>query len=184
MKRLFFVALSLLFATALQAAGLSDAQIATLKTAIIADPIAGPMRAAGDSYSLLAWCNGPSATLAWRANVRGAEVYHVHKPVEYIARSVAERNAFDLMAGSDRIHDFTVAAKRNGVADIFSGSTNSSSRTAIFNVAQEYATNAQLALGGTTVSVGGNANMSETVSAFKRNFSGQVTQEEANKLVN
>jgi hypothetical protein len=111
-------------------------------------------------------------------------VYHVHKPVEYIARSVAERNAFDLMAGSDRIHDFTVAAKRNGVADIFSGSTNSSSRTAIFNVAQEYATNAQLALGGTTVSVGGNANMSETVSAFKRNFSGQVTQEEANKLVN
>lgn len=163
---------------------MTPTQLATLKTAIIADPTAGPMRVAGDAYSLLAWCNGPSATLAWRNAVSGSEIYDAHKPVEYIARSAAERSAFDLMADSSRQHDFNVAAKRNGVADIFSGASNSTSRTAIFTVAQEFATNAQLILGGSTVSVGGNANMAETVSAFKRNWSGQVTADEASKLVN
>lgn len=163
---------------------MTPAQLATLKTAIIADPTAGPMRAAGNTVSLLAWCNGSSATLAWRTAVSGTEVYDAHKPVEYIARSNQERGAFDLMCGSNRQHDFTVAAKRNGVADIFSSATNSTSRTAIFAVAQEYATNAQLALGGSTASVGNNGNMSETVSAFKRNWIGYVTQDEVNKLVN
>lgn len=158
-------------------------QLATLKAALIADPVAGPIRASGDTYSLLAWCNGPSSTSAWRINVTGAEVYDAHKPVEYIARSAAERQAFDMMCFGDRVHDFTVAAKRNGVADIFSGATNNTSRTAIFAVAQEMATNAQLALGGTTVSVGGTANMSETVLAFKRTWAGQVTQDDANRLV-
>ena len=162
---------------------LTIAQLATLKAAIIADPTAGPIRASGDTFSLLAWCNGPSGTLAWRTAVSGAEIYNAHKPVEYIARSPAERSAFDLMADSGRRHDFTVAAKRNGVADIFSGATANTSRTAIFAVAQEPATNAQLTLGGSTVSVGGNANMSETVSAFKRAWAELVTQDEANRLV-
>jgi hypothetical protein len=163
---------------------MTPAQLATLKTAIIADPVAGPMRAAGDAYSLLAWCNGPSATLAWRTAVSGTEIYDAHKPVEYIARSNQERGAFDLMCDTNRQHDFTVAAKRNGVADIFSGATNSTSRTAIFTVAKEFATNAQLALGGSNASVGGTGNMSETVTAFKRNFAGQVTTAEASLLVN
>lgn len=162
---------------------MTPSQLATLKTAVIADPVAGPLRAAGDAFSLLAWCNGPSGTLAWRTAVSGSEIYDAHKPVEYIARSAAERSAFDQMAIPERSHDFNVAAKRNGVADIFSGATNSTSRTAIFSVAQEPATNAQLALGGSTVSVGGNANMSETVSAFKRTWSGQVTADEASRLV-
>lgn len=162
---------------------LTETQLATLKAAIIADPTAGPIRTAGDTYSLLEWCNGPSSTLAWRTSVTGSEVYNAHKPVEYIARSAAERQAFDLMASNDRSHDFTVAAKRNGVADIFSGATNSTSRTAIFTVAQEFATRAQLVLGGTTVSVGGTANMSETVSALKRTWAELVSQDEANRLV-
>jgi len=162
---------------------LTDAQLATLKAAIIADPTAGPIRSAGDTYSLLQWCNGPSSTLAWRTDVTGSEIYNAHKPVEYIARSAAERQAFDLMASGDRSHDFTVAAKRNGVADIFSGATNSTSRTTIFTVAQEFATRAQLVLGGTTVSVGGSANMSETVSALKRTWAKLVSQDEANRLV-
>ena len=162
---------------------LTDAQLATLKAAIIADPTAGPIRTAGDTYSLLDWCNGPSTTLAWRTKVTGGEIYNAHKPVEYIARSAAERQAFDLMCCGDRAHDFTVAAKRNGVADIFSGSTNSTSRTAIFTTAQDYATRAQIVLGGATVSVGGTANMSETVSALKRTWADLVSQSEANQLV-
>jgi hypothetical protein len=70
------------------------------------------------------------------------------------------------------------------VADIFSGVTNQTSRTAIFATAQELATNAQVALGGNVVSVGGNANMAETVSGLKRNFTGRVDTSDANWLVN
>ena len=163
---------------------LSTAQLATLKAAIIADPTAGPIRLLGDTSSLATWCNGASATAAWRINVTGGDVYDAHKPVEYIARSAAERSAFDLMVQTGRSHDFTVAAKRNGVADIYSGVTNNTSRTGIFAAAQEFASNAQVALGGSTVSVGGTANMAETVSGFKRNFTGQVSPSEVNLLVN
>ena len=159
------------------------AQRITLLAAVKADATAGPMRTAGDSFSLLAWCNGPSATQAWRVNVTGSEVYDAHKITDYIARSAAERSAFDLLANMNRAHDFSAAAKRNGVADIFSGTINQTSRTAIFTVAQEAATNAQMALGGSNASVGGTANMAEVVTAFKRTLTGQVDHGDVNWLI-
>ena len=162
---------------------MTPAQLTTLKAAIIADATAGPMRLIGDTASLLGWCNGPSATSAWRIRVSGSEVYDAHKPVDYIARSVGERSAFDLMAEPGRVHDFGVAAKRNGVADIFSGATNNNSRTLIFAVAKEFATNAQMTIGGANVSTGGTAGMAETETAFKRTCTDLVTQTEANMLV-
>lgn len=61
MKRLFFVALSLLFATALQAAGLSDAQIATLRPIVLAEPTLATARATGDDYAIAAWCNAAAS---------------------------------------------------------------------------------------------------------------------------
>ena len=163
---------------------MTPAQLITLKAAIIADPVAGPIRLLGDTAALLSWCNGASATSAWRTKVGGGEVYDAHKPVEYINRSAAERSAFDLMAGQTRTHDFGVGAKRNGVADIFSGATNNTSRTLIFTVAQEFATNAQMTLGGANASVGGTGVMAEVVTAFKRTWTDQVSQAEANVLVN
>lgn len=162
---------------------LSNAQRNTLLAAIKADATAGPMRASGDTSLLGSWCNGPSTTAAWRTAVSGIDIYDAHKPVEYINRSVAERGAFDLMVNPARSHDFTVAAKRNGVADIFSGVTNNTSRTLIFAVAQEFATNAQLVLGGVSASVGGTANMSETVTALKRTYTSQISDIEVNWLV-
>ena len=162
---------------------LSNAQLSTLLAAIKANPTAGPMRAAGDTFSLGAWCNGPSTTAAWRTAVSGEEVYNPHKPVEYINRSAAERSAFDLMVNPLRSHDFGVQAKRNGVADIFSGATNNSSRTLIFAAAQEFASNAQLVLGGASASVGGTSNMAETVTALKRTYTSQISDSEINWLV-
>lgn len=156
----------------------------TLKAAIALVPAIEAARVAGDTATLERWCNAATATQAWRTAVTGSEIYSAHKPVEYIARSAAERSAFDLMVCNNFAHDFGVQAKRNGVADIFSGTTNQTSRTAIFAAAQELATNAQVALGGNVVSVGGTANMAETVSALKRNFTGRVDTSDANWLVN
>lgn len=162
---------------------LTAVQLLTIRAAIIADPAASLMRTAGDAYGVWQWANAPSATMAWRTQVNGTEIYDTHRPVDYIARSVAERSAFDLMAEPIRRHDFTVAAKRNGVADIFSGNTNSNSRTLIFVMAQEPATNAQMALGGTNASVGSTPAMTETVTALKRNFADSVSQDEIGRVM-
>lgn len=156
----------------------------TLKAAIALVPSIELARLAGDTATLEQWCNAATATQAWRTNVVGSEIYNAHKPVEYINRSAAERSAFDLMVCNNFTHDFGVQSKRNGVADIFSGTTNQTSRAAIFAAAQELATNAQVALGGNVVSVGGSANMAETVSSLKRNFTGKVDTSDVNWLVN
>lgn len=50
---------------------LTNTQRATLKAAIIADPVAGPIRAAGDTASLKAWCNGDSTNVVWRTITSG-----------------------------------------------------------------------------------------------------------------
>lgn len=161
---------------------LTTAQFNTLKAAVIADPTAAAARTAGDTYTLLQWCNGPSTTKAWRPRVPGTEVYAAHVPDEYINRSIPERGAFDLMCLVPQPHDFTQARTRTGVANIFSGTTQSSSRTTIFAAAQEFATNAQAAIGGTNASVGAITGMTETVTALVRTYTDQVTQDEANRL--
>jgi len=168
---------------------LTNSQFNILKAAIIADPVAGPLRTAGDAYSLLAWCNAPSAVSAWRPAVTADEIYAAHKINDYIARSgtdaTAERMAFDSMTRVGRIHNFTISAVRAGVANIFSstGGAANSSRTAIFAAAQEFATNAQAAIGGTQQSVGNTSQMGETVTALKRSFGDLVRDSEVNRLI-
>lgn len=169
---------------------LTNGQFNTLKAAVIADAIAGAMRAAGDAYSLLQWCNAPSAVSAWRKAVPADDIYAAHRQTDYINRTgtdaVAERAAFDLMVTPGRVHDFSVAATRAGVADIFSstGGAANTSRSNIMAVAQELATNAQAAIGGNSASVGGNSKMAETVTALKRTLTDLVTQDEVNRLIN
>lgn len=46
-------------------------QLATLKAAIIADPTAGPMRLAGDTFSLNAWLAADSTSVVWRTHTSG-----------------------------------------------------------------------------------------------------------------
>lgn len=162
---------------------LDISQRQTLKAAMLLVPAMAAAIAAGDTYSMLLWCNGNSTTSAWRKTVPGAEVYAAHKPKEYMARSAAERQCFDLMVLQPGDLNFTVGKIRNGIADVFSGTTNQTSRTAIFAAAQELATNAEVALGGSQVSVGGNSDMAEVVSAFNRNWVGEVEQEDVNWIV-
>jgi hypothetical protein len=161
---------------------LTDAQRATLLTAIKADPAIEAIRAAGNTTGLLGWCNGDSAFSAWRKDVRGSEVYAAHKPKQYMARTAPERDGFDLMCAQATL-DFTRARTRNGLAEIFSGGTDSDCRLDIFAAAQEIATRAEMVLGSTDASVGASADMSETVTAKRRNWVGRVNQADANWLV-
>lgn len=56
MRTVFFL-ISFLFAAVLQAAGLTDAQIATLRPVVLAEPTLAQARATGDDYAIAAWCN-------------------------------------------------------------------------------------------------------------------------------
>jgi hypothetical protein len=155
----------------------------TLKAAMLLVPAMAAAIAAGDTYSMLQWCNANSTVSAWRNNVAGAEVYAAHKPKEYMARSAVERQCFDLMVLQGSELNFTVGKIRNAISDIFSGTTNQTSRTTIFGVAQELATNAESKLGGANASVGGTADMAETVTAFVRDWIGEVEQEDVSWML-
>jgi len=162
---------------------LTIAQRKTLKAAMLAVPEMAAAIAAQDTYTLLQWSNANSATAAWRSTVEGSEIYDAHKPKEYQARSGGERGGFDLMVLKPFPSDFTVAKVRNGVAAIFSGTTNSSCRTDIFAAGQELASNAEVAIGGAQASVGGTADMAETITALKRNWEGDVEQADIDWIV-
>lgn len=155
----------------------------TLKAAMLLVPSMAAAIAAGDTYSMLQWCNANSTVSSWRNNVAGAEVYAAHKPKEYLARSAAERQCFDLMVLQGSELNFTVGKIRNAISDIFSGTTNQTSRTTIFAVAQEFATNAESKLGGANASVGGTADMAETITAFVRDWIGEVEQDDVNWML-
>ena len=160
---------------------LTTAQLATLKSAIIAHPTAGPIRTAGDSASLLAWCNGPSSTLAWDTAATSGDIFDSLTISSFDNLSAGKRDALRLMM-DQRTIDASKASIRTGFADIFAvtgGYTDSGQLAKMVNGAlTEFATRAQNVIGGTTpAALGG-------VSALKRTWSEQVTQDDANKLVN
>jgi len=153
---------------------LTTAQFNTLKAAIIADPTAGPLRQAGDTFSLLAWCNAQkAATPAWRTSVPAQD-----------ADEAATYTLFDSLVGGKRdswriflmfSRDFSKAKIRNWVVDVWTGIGTVPAD--VLTAGTENATNAQSAIGGTSATT-------STVTALRRNFSDLVTQEEVNRLVN
>ena len=154
---------------------MTPAQLATLKAAIIADPTAGPIRAAGDTASLGAWCNGASSTLAWRTSVPAQDSDEAATYTTYDSLVQGKRDSWAIFLMFSR--NFTKAKIRNWIVDVWGAATASSIAEAILQSGTEFATNAQVALGGTTRTTG-------TVSALSRTWAEQVSVEELSKLVN
>ena len=160
---------------------LTAPQLATLKAAIIADPTAGPLRTAGDSASLLAWCNAASASAAWRAVVPASDIFDAITISSYDNLSAGKRDAVNMMLNRGTI-DASKVTIRNGFVDIFTvtGAYTDSAQLGkmVNNALVEFATKAQTIIGGTTpAAVGG-------VTALKRGYVDLVSQDEANRLVN
>lgn len=156
---------------------LTDPQLATLKAAIIADPTAGPMRAAGDTVSLLAWCNGAKtnpATLAWRVNVPIQDSDEAADYSTYDSIVAGKRDSWSIYLRSAR--SFAKTKVRKWITDVWGNATAGSNAESILTAGTENITNAQFALGGTVKATG-------TVSATDRNFTDSVSQSEVNKLI-
>lgn len=157
---------------------MTPAQLQTLRVAVLADPAGAAAIAAGDTFAMQAFLNAKASPTvkAWRTTYSGDALYEAHKPVEYIARSAAERAAFDLMVA--RTVAPTKAAIRKGVEDIFSGGANSTSRAAILNDMLESATRAEVFIGGPT-----NVTATDAISGLKRDWTGLVSVDEARAIV-
>lgn len=106
---------------------LTDAQLVTLKAAILAAPELTVPLAAGDDYTVAQWCNTPSTVIVWRTLVTEAE-YTDDVSAEattwswttYISRSAAERDGWARMFQNGDVNP-SKANVRAGFADIFSG---------------------------------------------------------------
>lgn len=154
---------------------LNSTQRNTLLTAIKADSAANQARLAGDTITLLAWCNGSAGSLAWRTNVQPQESDEAANYSSYDTLSAGKRDSWSIFLGFAR--NFGRNKVRAWVTDVWGNATATSVAESILQAGTEAATRAQVALGGTTKSTG-------TVSALDRGFTGQVDQDDANWLVN
>lgn len=157
---------------------LTNTQLATLKAAIQANPTANGYLVAGDTASLIAWCNAAAspAQAAWRISVPPNDLDDAADYTTFDSLTQGKRDEWSIFLRYAP-RDMTKNAKRKVVTDVWGSSTTGSVSESILLASTEPATNAQVALGGNTASTG-------TVTALKRNFTGQVDQTDANKLVN
>jgi hypothetical protein len=182
--RLIGVVLVMLWSSLLGAQELTNAQKANLKTAILAEaPLASAVAARRDA-DIAAYCNAPvvPAQIGWKVANTPRDIFEATNLNEYIARSVAERNAYDLIlriAGeSDGVAiDATRGAIRSAIVNIFSGATNSNSRAAILTAMTEPVTWCQSKLGGPSATT-------DTVTAVRRSWAGTLSVNQVSDLLN
>jgi len=156
-------------------ANLTTAQLQTLLPLVKADATTGPMVTAGDTFSLLAYLNGTSATSAWREAVPAQNSDEAAVYTTYDSLLQGKRDSWQIFLMFPR--DFSKNKIRAWVTDVWGAATAASISEGILQAGTEKATNAQVLLGGTTPNTG-------TVAALKRVWSGTVSQQDANYLVN
>lgn len=153
---------------------LTNNQLATLKAAIQADPTANGYLVAGDTFSLLQWCNGASATLAWSVSVQAQTSDEAATYTAYDSLAAGKRDSWSIFLLFAR--NFSKNKIRNWITDVWGNATAGSIAESILQAGTEFATRAQNVFGGNTKTTG-------TVTALDRSFTGLVDQTDANKLV-
>lgn len=165
------------FASA-QSSGLTNGQKNTLRTAIQTEPALAAAYAIRDDQTIAAYCNATASPVqkVWRTTYSADDLFQATALTEYIARSAAERQAYDLLVAIGTM-DPTKGKLRSGIVDIFSGSTNSTSRAAILNDMTRNATWCEQKLGGTNATT-------DVVTAWRSNWTGTLSPFEISTLLN
>jgi hypothetical protein len=157
---------------------LSLSQRATLLAAIQADPTASQMWQAGDSYSLLAWCNADAspAQAVWRTDVQPQESDSAPDYSTYdTALTQGKRDSWVRFLAFQR--DFSLDKIRKWVVDCWGAASSLTTNSALILLAgTKNASNAEKIIGGTVANRG-------QVSALVRSFIGPVTQDEVNRMI-
>jgi hypothetical protein len=157
---------------------LTTQQRATLKAAILAEPaLAEPLSIRNDQV-ISEYCNAPTAQRAWRSSYTDNDLFSATDINLYIARSVAERQAYDLLITIGEF-DPRIATIRSGIVNIFSGTAQNirDQRATVLNSMTRMATWAEQLFGGTNATT-------DTVAAWLLNWEGTLSPNDISGLLN
>jgi hypothetical protein len=158
---------------------LTPAQLTTLKAAILAETDAGVVaaRAIRNDTALVAWCNSAGPVDAWQDSMSALTLFEDGTDVtKFDGLSAGKRDAWDLMLRFAPI-DFSRQKNRKAVLDVW-GDANS---VAVLQACRRKATRAEVYI---TPNIGGNQATTNTVTALKLNWSGQVSLNELSDALN
>lgn len=153
---------------------LTNTQLTTLRAAIFANPTAAAALAAGNVLDVQAWCNANSGSKRWLPAADPLAVEEAPSYTTYDSLTQGKRDSWMVFLRNAR--DFGKNKVRNWVVDIWGSATAASNSEAILQAGTANATNAQIALGGGSETVG-------SVTAFDTTFEGEVDITEATRLV-
>lgn len=159
---------------------LTDGQKATIKTAILTEPALAEAVAIRDDNTITAYCNAirsPNQKI-WKPVYTADDLFQATDINIYIARSVAERQAYDLLVTMDNL-DPTRSSIRSGIVNIFSGIGTApvAQRAAILNDMTRPATWVEFKLGGVN-------STTDTVTAWIANWTGTLSAFDVSSLLN
>lgn len=155
---------------------LTQAQLNTVNTAIMADTTARGFKTAGDSFSLLAWLNAdaPGPVKAW-ITLSPQDIDQACDFSAFDTIVAGKRDSWGYFLRFNR--DFSVAKVRKWVTDVWGNATSGSVAEAILIAATRNANRIENILGGSSKTTG-------TVTALALNLVGPCDQEDCAKLVN
>lgn len=154
--------------------GLSTQRLATIRAACFAVPACAADIAAGNPAGVLAWANGATATRGWLTAAPPAAMRQAPTYTTYDSLIAGKRDSWVLFLADPQ--DCTRARIRSWVTDVWGAATAASNAEAVLLACTEFATAAQVAIGGTTRTTG-------TVSALDRLWAGQVGELDSRRLV-
>jgi hypothetical protein len=153
---------------------LSSRQITDLRAAIFAAPVAAALLNARDTVGLLAWCNTVTTTRRWLSAAPVLEIEEAPVYTGYGQMDQGARDSWTLFLRNPR--DFGRNKVRQWITAIWGSATAGSNAEAIFLAGSVFATNAQVALGGTSRNTG-------TVTALANAYEGLIDSGEVERLV-
>jgi hypothetical protein len=166
---------------------LTPQQIATLKTAAAADPAANAAMVAGDTPTLLAWCNAAAvpAVLGWKTSVPVLDAEEAPGYTTYDVLAQGKRDSWVVFLRNSR--DFTKNKVRNWIVDVWGAATAGTNAESVLQAGTFNLSNAQKAFGGTAKVTGTVSALQLTALVYNDNTTGPLTlvdQGDVNKLVN
>jgi hypothetical protein len=153
---------------------LTNAQLVALRAAIFANPTAAALLQAGDTTGVLAWCNLPTSTRRWLSAAPVLEIEEAPGYTTYGSMTQGARDSWALFLRNPR--DFGRNRVRAWVTSIWGAVDANTNAEAILLAGSAVATNAQVALGGTSRNTG-------TVTALANAYEELIDSGEAERLV-
>ena len=153
---------------------MTDAQIVTLRNYCLNNATPAALLSAGNVIGLLSWCNADSGQRRWLPSADTLSIEEAPSYTTYDSLVQGKRDSWILFLKNPR--DFGRNKVRNWVVDIWGAATAASNTEAILLAGSKVASNAQIALGGTSKATG-------TVTAIDTLFEEDVDINDVTKVI-